>query len=174
MLDREYVQLMAQYNLFMNEKLYALCASLSEEERQRDRGAFFQSIHGTLSHLVWADRAFLIRLLRWDLPLGQPSDITFPEFEGLRAERARFDRIIVDWAEALDEGALAQPLEIVSVVYKKRRRMPTYLFVVQMFNHQTHHRGQLTTLLSQLGIDPGITDVPFMPFASALVTDLPI
>jgi uncharacterized damage-inducible protein DinB len=50
--------------------------------------------------------------------------------------------------------------------------MPLYLMVVQMFNHQTHHRGQLTTLLSQLGLDPGVTDLPFIPFADSLVTEL--
>ncbi len=84
MLDRDYVRLMAEYNAWMNDKLYAACAQLADEERKRDRGAFFKSIHGTLNHLVWADRAFLIRLLAWDLPMGKPADVLFDEFEPLR------------------------------------------------------------------------------------------
>jgi uncharacterized damage-inducible protein DinB len=50
--------------------------------------------------------------------------------------------------------------------------MPMYLMIMQMFNHQTHHRGQLTTLFSQLGLDPGVTDLPFIPFSDTLVTEV--
>jgi uncharacterized damage-inducible protein DinB len=163
---------MAQYNAYMNEKLYALCAELSDEERRRDRGAFFKSIHGTLNHLLWGDRAFLIRLLKWELEIGKPSDVLFDDFAALTNERKRFDALMLDWANKLEDAALAQPIEFFSVVYQRRRRMPLYLMVVQMFNHQTHHRGQLTTLLSQLGLDPGVTDLPFIPFADTLVTEL--
>jgi uncharacterized damage-inducible protein DinB len=172
MLDRDYAVLMAEYNAFMNDKLYALCSELSDEERKRDRGAFFKSIYGTLSHLVWADRTFLTRLLKWDQPLGNPTDVFSEDFAELTVERKRLDKLLLEWAAGLDENSLAEPFEMYSVVYKRRRIMPLYLLVVQMLNHQTHHRGQLTTLLNQLGIDPGITDIPFMPYASQLVTDL--
>jgi uncharacterized damage-inducible protein DinB len=172
MFDRQYSVLMAQYNTHMNEKLYAMCAALSDEERRRDRGAFFKSIHGTLNHLVWADRAFLIRVLQWDLEIGEPNTVLFDDFAALTNERKRFDAIILDWANQLEDATLSQPIEFFSVVYQRRRRMPLYLMVVQMFNHQTHHRGQLTTLLSQLGLDPGVTDLPFIPFADSLVTEL--
>jgi uncharacterized damage-inducible protein DinB len=172
MFDRQYSVLMAQYNLYMNEKLYAMCAELSDEERRRDRGAFFKSIHGTLNHLLWGDRAFLIRLLKWDLAIGKPSDVLFDDFAAMTSERKRFDAIMLDWANKLEDAALSQPIEFFSVVYQRKRRMPLYLMVVQMFNHQTHHRGQLTTLLSQLGLDPGVTDLPFIPFADSLVTEL--
>jgi uncharacterized damage-inducible protein DinB len=171
-LDRQYTVLMAEYNAFMNDKLYSMCGALTDEERKLDRGAFFKSIHGTLSHLLWADRAFLIRLLRWDSPIGAPSDVLFDAFVDLASERKRFDALLLDWARTLDDDALAQSIEYQSVVYKSKRRMPLYLMVVQMFNHQTHHRGQLTTLLSQLGLDPGVTDLPFIPFSISLVTEL--
>ena len=172
MLDRDYVRLMAEYNGWMNDKVYAACATLSDGERKLDRGAFFKSIHGTLNHLLWGDRANLSRLLKWDLPMGQPDDILFDDFEALRSERKRLDRIWLDWAEQLEEGALSAPIDVRSVVYKVHRRMPLYLLVVQALNHQTHHRGQLTTLLSQLGIDIGSTDLPFMPFAATLREEL--
>jgi uncharacterized damage-inducible protein DinB len=96
----------------------------------------------------------------------------FDDFAALTNERKRFDAIILDWANQLEDATLSQPIEFFSVVYQRRRRMPLYLMVVQMFNHQTHHRGQLTTLLSQLGLDPGVTDLPFIPFADSLVTEL--
>lgn len=174
MLDREYAVLMAEYNRWMNTKVFAACRPLSDEERKRDRGAFFQSIHGTLNHLLWADRAFLSRLLAWDLPIGSPRDVLFAEFEPMAAERERLDGILLEWAQNLPEGALAETYELNSVTYQRRRRMPRYLLVVQMFNHQTHHRGQLTTLLTQLGCDIGSTDLPFMPYADTIAEDLPL
>ena len=172
MLDREYVRLMAEYNAWLNDKAYTLCATLQDEERKRDRGAFFKSIHGTLSHILWADRANLNRLLSWGLPFGKPSDILYEDFNELWSERKRLDGILLDWAKNLEEGALSGPWEMRSVAYQRRRRMPLYLLVVQIFNHQTHHRGQLTTLLSQLGLDVGSTDLPFMPYADELCEEL--
>jgi uncharacterized damage-inducible protein DinB len=173
MLDRTYVLLMANYNAWMNEKVYSACSTLTDEQRKQPRGAFFKSIHGTLNHLLWADRANLNRLLEWNLPFGKPDDIVFDDFADMRAERARLDGLLLAWSENLEEGKLSEPYELVSVTYKRRRRMPRYLLVVQIFNHQTHHRGQLTTLLTQLGLDVGSTDLPFMPFANTLCEDLP-
>jgi uncharacterized damage-inducible protein DinB len=158
----------------MNDKLYGLAATLSDEARKRDCGAFFKSIHGTLNHLLWADRAFVVRLLELNQPItGKPSDILFEDFAAMQAERTRLDATISDWAEQLTEGRLSEHHELVSIVYRRRRRTPRYLMAVQMFNHQTHHRGQLTTLLTQLGLDVGSTDLPFMPFADTLCEDLP-
>lgn len=174
MLDREYVRLMATYNAWMNEKVYAACSALTDDQRKQDRGAFFKSIHGTLNHLLWADRAFVVRLLELKQPItGKPSDILFDDFVDMQAERTRLDAMITDWAEQMAEGRLSEHHELVSIVYRRRRRTPRYLLAVQMFNHQTHHRGQLTTLLTQLGVDVGSTDLPFMPFADTLCEDLP-
>jgi uncharacterized damage-inducible protein DinB len=174
MLDRDYARLMAEYNAWMNEKIYAACAPLSDEERKRDRGAFFKSIHGTLNHLLWGDRAFLIRLLAWELPFGKPDDVLYDDFVELTHERKRYDELILDWANTFEEGSLSSPLDFHSVIHKRTRRIPRYLLVVQMFNHQTHHRGQLATLLAQQGIDPGVTDLPWMPYGRSLGTDLPM
>jgi uncharacterized damage-inducible protein DinB len=56
-----YYQLMADYNHWMNQKLYAICAEIPDEKRKEDLGAFFQSIHGTLNHLLYGDRAWMGR-----------------------------------------------------------------------------------------------------------------
>ncbi|MDB4989567.1 MAG: DinB family protein [Myxococcaceae bacterium] len=173
MLDRDYVRLMAEYNGWMNDKVYTACATLTDGERKLDRGAFFKSIHGTLNHLLWADRANLSRLLAWNLSMGKPSDILFDDFDQLWLERKRLDAVWLEWAKALPEGALAAPFEVTSVAYQRRWRMPLSMLVMQAFNHQTHHRGQLLTLLSQLGLDVGSTDLPFSPYADTLREDLP-
>lgn len=157
-------QLMADYNAWMNERLYALCAGLSDEERRRDRGAFFKSIHATLNHILWGDRAWMTRLAGksygdWT-PIGTE---LYADFAELRAARTDMDREIRAWAAALTPEWLDAPYVFTSQVYKTTRVQPAWVFVTHMFNHQTHHRGQLTTLLAQMGLDFGITDIPMMP-----------
>jgi uncharacterized damage-inducible protein DinB len=157
-------QLMAEYNGWMNERLYATCAPMSDEERKRNRGAFFKSIHSTLNHILWADRVWMTRLAgksyEVTVPLG--TDV-FADFDELRDARASLDADISEWAANLTEERLNAPYTFVSSVLNITRVQPTWSFVTHMFNHQTHHRGQLTTLLSQAGIDVGVTDVLLMP-----------
>ena len=64
MIDRAYVQRMARYNRWQNENLYGVADSLSDDERRRERGAWFGSIHKTLNHLLWGDQAWMHRLHR--------------------------------------------------------------------------------------------------------------
>jgi uncharacterized damage-inducible protein DinB len=163
MITPQYCELMSRYNRWMNERLYALCADMSDDERRRDRGAFFGSIHGTLNHLLWGDRMWLGRLV--GSPCAYPAfgaDM-FAEFDVLRRERAETDQALTAWASNVSAESLSSPLEYTSAVDGKTRRLPTEVAVVHMFNHGTHHRGQLTTLLKQAGIDPGPTDLPWLP-----------
>ena len=163
MLDAEYARLMARYNRWMNERLYALCSGIPDAERRSDRGAFFRSIHGTLNHLVYADLAFLSRFTG-DPPEVPPLGVElYADFDALRSVRARLDARLVAWAETLSRDWLASPHTYTSNVDRRTRTLPSWILVAHLFNHQAHHRGQLTTLLSQLGLDYGSTDLPFMP-----------
>ena len=157
-------QLMADYNAWMNERLYAICDSLSDEERKRDRGAFFRSIHSTLNHIFWGDSVWLARFTGKasapSVPLG--TDV-YADFSELSAARKTLDAEISAWAAALTDEQLEAPYTFVSKVLNVTRVQPTWAFVTHMFNHQTHHRGQLTALLSQAGIDYGATDVLLLP-----------
>jgi len=84
----------------------------------------------------------------------------------LRAERETTDRQIIEWSRHLNSDWLSQPFEYTSNVDGKCHVLPTWVLVTHMFNHQTHHRGQITTLLKQLGYDPGVTDIPWLPAIS--------
>lgn len=160
---------LARYNTWMNEKLYALAATLAEAERTRDLGAFFRSVHGTLGHVLWADRIWLWRFTRDaavgesrdhagnPIPIGMHDQVLYPDFDDLRRERRRTDRDIETWTAGLTDEHLAGPLAYASVSAGTREH-PLWQAVTHFFNHQTHHRGQATTLLKQLGRDPGATD----------------
>lgn len=170
--DPAYFRLMADYNRWMNQKIYAVCAELSDEQRKKDTGAFFKSIHGTLNHLLHADRAWMARFTRIPAKLPQKlGEELYSDFSELRRERERTDDEIVDWTATLSPAWLASPLSYRSSVDGKKRILPHWVLAVHMFNHQAHHRGQLTTLLSQLGVDYGITDIPWLPSLGATMGD---
>jgi len=158
-------QLMAEYNRWMNHNLYAVCAEIPDEKRKADLGAFFKSIHGTLNHILWGDRTWLRRFTDQSFPSSRIGEDIFADFNELRVEREKLDDFIFDWAKDLKSDWFAQPLQFTSTIDGKTRRGPAWVFVTQFFNHQTHHRGQVTTLVKQLGYDPGVTDIPWLPGA---------
>jgi uncharacterized damage-inducible protein DinB len=165
-----HVCLMAAYNQWMNIKLYEAAMGLSDEELGRDRKAFFASILGTLNHLVAAD---IIWLKRFATHPAQPAvlepirqlaaperldQLLFVNIRELWAQRQWLDQVIIDWAAALTEQDLDHTLH-----YANTKGIPAdrnfFSLTMHLFNHQTHHRGQATTLLSQAGVDVGATDL---------------
>ena len=155
--------LMADYNAWMNRKLYEAAAGLPDEARKRDLGAFFKSLHGTLNHILLIDLMILARFTGQPLPSTGLDEDRHNDFEALRAEREATDARILDWIAGLDRAGLGETLTFTSVVDGVTRSLPRWVMVTQMFNHQTHHRGQATTLIKQLGVDPGVTDIPWLP-----------
>lgn len=168
MMSPEWLGASARYNRWMNDRLYGLAATLSDEARKRDSGAFFRSIHGTFNHILLADRVWLARLQGVTVPddLLGPGGIRsldqelHADFDELRRERALTDDALSACVAGLTHDRLAAPL-----VYMRRGQRlecPLWWAVAQVFNHQTHHRGQITTLLTQQGCDPGVTDLFMM------------
>ena len=159
----EHFRAMAVYNRWMNEKLYGHCAQLTDAQRKEDVGAFFKSIHGTLNHLLLADRLWMGRFLSQPFVAKSLDQELYPDFAALRGERATTDAQIEAWAQKLSDAILDSDLSYTSMVNPAPRRCPMRLAVAHFFNHQTHHRGQVTTLLTQRGIDPGVTDLLWVP-----------
>jgi uncharacterized damage-inducible protein DinB len=169
MIDVAYVRRMAHYNRWQNENLYRAADRLSDDERRRERGAFFGSIHATLNHLLWADRMWMSRFA--DVPApdgGIPQSVSLHgEWEELKRARKDFDGTIIGWAGRLDPEWLAGDLTWYSGAAKKELTKPKWLLVTHLFNHQTHHRGQVHCMLTQAGQKPDATDLPFMPASTA-------
>lgn len=159
----EQVQDLAAYNQWMNQRLYAACATLSDEVRKRDRGVFFQSLHGTLNHGLLADQVWMARFEGGRFHVTRLDEELHADFPGLCDARERMDARILRWAAGLDAATLAGELHYTSLVNPAPRRYEMWLAVTHFFNHQTHHRGQLTALLSQCGVDYGVTDLIQLP-----------
>lgn len=166
MISVTYVQTMARYNAWQNGAVYAAAGGLSDLDRRADRGLFFGSIHRTLSHLLWADQLWLHRFAGTPLPNAPDIAGSTTMWHGwleMAAERERFDQVIRDWAERLQPARLEGQRTWYSGSASREITRPRALLVTHLFNHQTHHRGQVHAALTSLGADPGVTDLPFMP-----------
>jgi len=163
MIDRDYCILMARYSHWQNEQLLTACATLTDAARKAADGAFFGSIHGTLNHLIYGDLSWMARFeLNETAPLN-PNDEFHSDFNELCVARWALDARILGWAERIEPGWLAAPFRYTSRITGKSYERPAWVLVTHLFNHQTHHRGQLTDQLSRLGVDYGVTDLPAMP-----------
>jgi len=161
MITPDYVRLMAAYNTEMNRRLYAAAANLTDAERKADRGAFWNSIHGTLVHLCWADSQWMSRFDGWakpSVPIKQSADM-IEDFDALLATRVKADADIEDWARRIDVAWLAEDLVWFSGAAGREMRRPKGKLVTHLFNHQTHHRGQVHAMLTACGQETGDTDL---------------
>lgn len=167
------ITLMAEYNRTMNERAYDAAGKLDAAEVAADKGAFFGSILGTLNHIAVADTIWLHRFaghaaafpaLRamsvHPLPTSLRERLA-PDLPTLRALRRTLDDVIVRWAGEIEERHLTSTLTYRSIAGEPFTR--SFGAIVQhFFNHQTHHRGQVSTLLFQSGVDIGVTDLVAM------------
>ena len=165
-----HIVLMASYNQWMNEKLYAAAAKLTPQELSADRKAFFGSLIGTLNHIAVADTLWLKRFamhpanhaaLDQIRRLKKPAsldELLFADLEQLFNYRKMLDTMIKEWAVALTEEDLLHILHY-SNMKGIAAQKKFFSLAMNFFNHQTHHRGQATTLLFQAGVDVGVTDL---------------
>jgi uncharacterized damage-inducible protein DinB len=167
MITPDWVRLMAAYNAEMNRRLYAAADRLTPAQRSADRGAFFGSVQGTLSHLLWGDTTWMHRFDGWEKPPGgiKESPGLHAEWEALKLARVAADARIEAWAARVEPAWLGGSIAWFSGALGREVARPTAVLVTHFFNHQTHHRGQVHALLTGLGEKTGDTDLPFvLPF----------
>ncbi|PIY51907.1 MAG: damage-inducible protein DinB [Zetaproteobacteria bacterium CG_4_10_14_0_2_um_filter_55_20] len=169
----EYLQRMARYNRWMNRKLFEKTALLPAEAIRKNRHAFFASLLGTLNHIMVAELIWLRRFATHkdckdvlaslsELPETKGlREILFKDFNDFTDVRERLDGLIVDFSQTLSDELLAAPIAYRNMAGEQHEHELGKL-LQHFFNHQTHHRGQATTLLFQAGIDPGPTDLLVM------------
>lgn len=167
MIGTAYVRTMARYNAWQNRSLYAAAAALDDVARRQDRGAFFQSIHGTLCHLLWADRMWLSRFAGTPKPAVRIHESAglITAWDDLVVERQTFDATLTDWADTLSQDWLSGDLTWFSGATQREMSKPIGLLVTHMFNHQTHHRGQVHAMLTAAGAKPEDTDLMLVEVA---------
>lgn len=142
---------LALYNRWANRRLYETAAQLTAAQFAENRGAFFGSLCGTLNHLLVADRTWLRRIEGTGPQPSALDEILFAEFADLRAAREAEDERLIRAVSTLSEEEIGGMLSYRSMA-GTAHELPLVLVLTHLFNHQTHHRGQAHTLLSQFGL----------------------
>jgi uncharacterized damage-inducible protein DinB len=161
-------RMFAGYNAWANHRLHAACALLDEADYKLERGAFFGSIHGTLNHLMVTDRMWLARLRGEALPPHGLDAVIFHDLATLREARVHEDAGLSAYVAGLTDEALAGEFRWTRMADGAVVVQPLWAALAHVFNHQTHHRGQVHGLLSQAGADPPSLDLPVFQKASGL------
>ena len=166
MISPDYVRTMALYNRWQNRSLYREADKLSPEQRLEERGAFFGSVHATLNHLLFGDQIWMSRFTGRHAPEAATvadSTTMVRNWDELCERRSAFDDVIIAWSQTVSEDWLTGALTWRSTAIDLTLTKPRWITVVHMFNHQTHHRGQVHALLTGFGLKPDDTDLPLLP-----------
>jgi uncharacterized damage-inducible protein DinB len=140
----------ARYNAWANGRVYEAAARLTVEQYRADRGAFFKSVHGTLNHLLVTDRIWMRRFTgEGDAP-DRLDTILHETFGELRAAREAEDGRILRFVEGLDDRRIGGTIKYRRVSSPEEFEQQLAPALAHWFNHQTHHRGQVHTLLTGL------------------------
>jgi uncharacterized damage-inducible protein DinB len=151
-------QTLAYYNRIANERLYEACAQLSDDEYRKPRAGSFGSIHALLNHVLLGDTIWLSRFEGGGATTPALNTVLHDEFPALRAARAAHDARIEAFFANLTDDALSRSFAYVNNQGKNYVERAPVAFA-HFFNHQTHHRGQVTVMLSQTTVKPPSLDL---------------
>ena len=167
---RYHLEMLGRYNQWLNSKIYLAASRISEKDLAENHGAFFGSILGTLNHIMVGDIIWLKRFAKHpssmvslsgvvELPNPTSLDqIIYNDFASLHSQRIWLDKQIIEWLVEIADTDLDNIIDYKTTMGEIHRKQYSSL-ILHLFNHQTHHRGQVSTLFSQLGIEIGATDL---------------
>ena len=171
MSEKSQLILMAKYNQLMNQRMIKSSENLSKDALREDKGAFFKSVIETLNHILIGDILWLKRFfahpagyvsLKYMSDVKKPDkldEIIYDDLTSFNEERSKLDNVIIEWCNELKEEDLNKPLQYINFKGEEHNKRLGDL-ILHIFLHQVHHRGQVTTLLSQENVDFGETDLP--------------
>lgn len=164
MITAKFLETMALYNMWQNQTLIDLCNELTPDQRRLDRRMFFGSILNTLNHIIHVDQTIHLIIHTKSFPVFDPTFIPYPDYDEFKRARSEFDETLLRESQTCSQAWLDEVFEFWSETLNRNRRIPRSFFYIQMFNHQTHHRSQITSEFHKLGMDYGCTDLPYNPY----------
>ncbi|MGA3186417.1 MAG: DinB family protein [Bryobacteraceae bacterium] len=137
------------YSGWASRRLFDAALALPEEEQHREVGVSHKSLLGTLEHIFWGDRVWFVRTVALGVkPPDEPLTVAWPKLQ----------KGWEDWAAALTDQDLLRVIDYKSL-NGDEHHTPVWQIVMHVVNHATLHRGQVVSLLRQLGIAPPQTDL---------------
>ncbi len=149
-------RMFAAYNAWANRALYEEVGKLDDAAYRKDLGAFFGSLHGTLNHLLTADRIWMKRFTGEGEAPKSLDTILHEDFAALRTARQAEDARLAAFVASLTEEKIAADFTYSPLTNPAVVTHPLGAALTHLFNHQTHHRGQCHAMLTALG-GPSIT-----------------
>ena len=145
------------YNRWANARSLEGASAVSSADFTKEVGGSFASLRGTLAHMYGAEWIWLERW-RGNSPRSLPFPLDFPDVETIRTRWLDVEREQTEFLDAIDPERLGEVISYVNLkgdtfAYPLRRMLQ------HVVNHSTYHRGQITTLLRQLGATPLSTDL---------------
>ncbi len=164
---KAHFSMFAAYNRWANERLYEATAKLDEIDYRADRGAFFGSLHGTLNHILVADRIWMHRFTGGGPVESRLDAILHDDLAGLTATRVDEDERIIAFVESLTEADLADIITYRTITSPREITQPLAPALAHFFNHQTHHRGQAHCLVTQIAGNDAAPSLDLIMFQRA-------
>ena len=165
--------MMSLYNQRINNQLINCCLSLPEKDLHKETHSFFANIISYWNHILFGDLILLNRLAATELthlklenlakfPTPETTqDIYHTKFQKLVSLRQDVDELIISFCEHLTEAECEQVIHYQTTEGESVSKKVADV-IQHIFNHQTHHRGQLTCVLSQMDVDYGCMDLPII------------
>ena len=152
-------RMLSRYNAWANARLLEDVETLPEDAYLRDLGTYFQSVHGTLDHLLLADMVWLQRFTGEGDAIDSLDEVLTEEFQDLKRQREKIDTRLIAFVDMCSEADVMR-----NIIYRTIRRplvmeQPLGAAMMHVFNHQTHHRGQVHAMLTMLGKTPKALDL---------------
>jgi uncharacterized damage-inducible protein DinB len=157
----EYFATLARYHVSAQRRLLEALAPVSDVDYYADQGLFFRSVHRTLNHLLLVDLLWHGRLTGKPFAISGLDQELVKERSRLAEEMLRQAEVLKGLVSALDEGRIGAANSYVDTE-GKRREYPLALQLAHAFNHATHHRGQITAVITRLGHASPVLDLPYL------------
>ncbi len=141
--------LMARFNAWVNGRIYGSAAELTEQAYRADGGAYFGSVHNTLNHIMVVDRLWTRRIEGKDHEIRSLDQILFNDLESLEEARRQEDQYFIDLVDGLGGEDLARPVTYQRIIGKGEETVRCEHVLLTLYNHQTHHRGQVHAMLTR-------------------------
>ena len=163
--------MMSLYNQRMNSQLMDICLTLSSDTLEEDTHSFFPNIINYWNHILFGDLILIGRLASNNIAKLSPLDLSdFPEpvspqdiyhhnLRDIASLRAQVDKLIIHYCDNLTEQDCDRFITYTTTEGAAITKAVADV-TQHIFNHQAHHRGQLTCVLSQAGVDYGCMDLP--------------
>ncbi|MBW5410723.1 damage-inducible protein DinB [Brachyspira hampsonii] len=158
---KKIMNMMALYNKNANEKLIEILQTVKDEDLKKETNAYFKSIHGTFMHIIQCDMYFFKEYRKYSSKKKIENenilnylneDFTFnisinEDLKSLIDIRTKLDDVIIAIVNSIDDFNISEKVIVPNAVIKK----PRYHLIMHELNHDTHHRGEISVMLDQMG-----------------------